>query len=117
MGKIIENKDRVDTNTLRTYEQVDVRHTIKEWLKMRGVDVCIKEQHHRKVKIDDLVYMALIDNGLKFNTTNKMYVGYYICVGAHRCGLWHDDKYCEVPEEIYNEAKEENEQFAKGGKA
>ena len=113
--KIIENKNRVDSDTLRTYEQIDVRHIIKEWLKHRGVKVCSYMFNMRRVKMDDLIYMALIEYRLKFNTTNKMYVGYWLAVGAHRCGLFHDDKYCEVPDDVFEEAKKENEAFAKGG--
>lgn len=114
--KTVKNSNKVDKETLKTYEQIDVRHVIKEWLLLRGVGVCKFELGIRCVKLSDLVYMALIDYGLKSNATNKMYVDYWLRVGAHRCGLTHTENICEVPEDIYNEAKQENEAFAKGGK-
>lgn len=116
--KKIESKNKVDKETISTYEQIDTRKTIKEWLLHRGVSVCSCNGNtpcKYVVLLDDLVYMAIIDNCLKFNQTNKQYVAYWLCVGAHRLGLWHDNKYMEVTQEIYDEAKAENEAFVKGG--
>lgn len=113
MGNKIENKDRVDEQTLNMYSEINAKDVILEYLLLRGEDACINKNGERLLFLDDLLDMALIVYRLKFSQTNKRYVSYWLSINSKRQGIRYDEKRVFVPEEIYNEAKRRNDEFRK----
>ncbi len=71
-NKIIENKNKVDKETLKTYSEIDGIEVIKETLLYKGLEIC----HDMRIDMKRLSETALVLYGLKNNSTNKLYVDY-----------------------------------------
>jgi hypothetical protein len=116
---IIKDANRVEPETLRTYEEMDGLKVIEELLLFKGEEICMRHKGQLMVSMDDLEKMAHITYGLKVNASNKLYVAMHLFRYYKRADLIPDDstvrlrKYIIVPNDIFDRVKELNDQFRK----
>ncbi len=116
---LIKDTNRVESETLRTYEEMDGLKVIEELLLFKGEEICMRHKGQRMVSMDALEKMAHITYGLKVNASNKLYVGMHLFRYYKRADLLPDDRaggmrsYIIVPDDVFDRAKELNDQFRK----
>lgn len=103
----ILNRNRVDGELLKVYEEIDGFKVIKELLLHRGKNVCQDLRVDKKL----LDRMALIVYGLKSNPTNKLYVGFALDRFYRRYDLVTPNGSIKVPVKIYDEVEKINNQY------
>lgn len=110
MDKKIENKDRVNKDTIQVYQQIDIMDVIRETLLCKGVEVCTNERLVAKKYLED---SALYLYELKANSTNRLHVGMTIDRLCQINGLCVEksNKWVEVPKNIYDEVKTINDSY------
>lgn len=113
--KEIENKNKVDINTIKKYDEINGHDVIRETLLYKGCEICSEKSSVRYLQKKHLEETALYLYGLKVNATNKLYVGYALDIYWRRNDLLPIDKsgYIVVPEDIYNECKKINDSYRK----
>ena len=91
-------KDFVDKETLKTYEEIDALKIIEQYLLFKGTDYVAKSM---EVHISHLEEMAHIHYGLKVNATNKMYIGFFLeKYFLHNFMI--QGKYVKIPKDIFD---------------
>ena len=114
--KAIENKNKVDINTIKKYDEINGHDVIRETLLFKGCEICSEKASVRYLQKKYLEETALYLYGLKVNATNKLYVSYALDIYWRRNDLLPTiDKggYVVVPEDIYNECKKINDSYKK----
>lgn len=111
--RTIENKDRVDKNTIEKYDQINGHDVIRETLLFKGCEICYEIASVRYLQKKYLEDTAFYLYGLKVNATNRLYIGYVLDRYWRRNDLQPFDMkgYVIVPEDIYNECKRINESY------
>lgn len=110
MDRKVEDKDRVNKETIQVYQQIDIMAVIRETLLCKGVEICTRDRVISKRLLED---SALYLYELKANSTNRLYVGLTIdrlCQMNDLC-TGKDDKWVKVPDAIYSEVKEINDKY------
>ncbi len=106
--KYIQDKDKVEIEYIKTYEQIDGLQVIEDLLLFKGVGIVDAKKTVSQKMLDD---MALITYNLKVNQTNRLYVGMYLDKFYHRAGLICDSRRIKVPADIYDKVKEVNDRY------
>lgn len=106
--KTVNEKDFVNKNDLKTYDEIDGLKVIEELLLFKGVEIAGAVKVVHKKHLDD---MALVVYNLKVNATNRLYVGMQLDKFYHRAGLVCDSGRVKVPTDIYNRVKELNDSY------
>lgn len=107
----IENKNRVDAESIKTFREIDVISVIKEHVLYKGIE-CVSTK--RTLLIKDIVPTALYHYGLKKNPTNVMYADYGLTLSAKRQGLFYPyngKQQVQLSVEPFEELKEEDFKF------
>lgn len=107
--KTVESKERVNTETLQLYDNIDGLKVIEEALLFHGCEIV----HNKHVNIKYLERVALVTYGLKSSGTNKLYVGLYLDRFFKRNGLsnGHGAKNIRVPDDVYDRVKALNDSY------
>ena len=105
----IDDKNRVESSTLKTYENINLYDVIRETLLCKGVGVVASGYILKKLLEDSALYLY----DLKANATNRLFVGLTIDRLCQVNGLAHEksDKLVKVPMDIYNEVSEINNRY------
>lgn len=113
--KAIENKNKVDINTIKKYDEINGHDVIRETLLFKGCEICSEKASIRYLQKKYLEETALYLYGLKVNATNKLYVSYALDIYWRRKDLLpiNNGGYVVVPEDIYNECKKNNDSYKK----
>ena len=106
----IDDKNRVDSLTLETYENINLFDVIRETLLCKGVGAVSSNGYISKKLLED---SALYLYDLKANATNRLFVGLTIDRLCQMNGLAHEksDKCVKVPVDIYNEVSAINNRY------
>lgn len=108
MGKVIDRKNFVSGDYIKTYEDIDGLLVIEELLLFKGEKICENGMCVSLKMLDD---MALISYNLKVNATNRLYVGIFLDKFYHRNGLVLSGGKIRVPKGIYEKVKAINSQY------
>lgn len=106
--KAINDTDRVDEQTLKTYQEINGLDVIEELLLFKGVGIAGSIRTVHKKYLDDT---ALALYNLKVNATNRLYVGLQLDRFYLRSGLVCDSGRIRVPNDIYNRVKKLNDSY------
>ncbi len=108
MDKKINNKDFVEKDLIKTYQEIDGLAVIEELLLFKGCKIAGATKIVHKKYLDD---MALVLYNLKVNSTNRLYVGMQLDKFYLRNDLVCDSGRVKVPVEIYNRVKKLNDSY------
>lgn len=106
--KKIESKDRVDPETIKTFEQIDGYDVMRELFIFKGEDRVCRDM---RVDFKLLVEAALVVYDLKYSSNNKLYVSFYLNRFYKKEGLITPNGSIKVPVSIYDECKAINDQY------
>lgn len=106
--KRIEEKNFVEKERVRLYEEIDGLEVIEELLLFKGVEIAGATRVVHKKYLDD---MALVHYNLKVNATNRLYVGMQLDRFYKRAGLVCDSGRVKVPKNIYDRVKVLNDSY------
>lgn len=107
--KLIEDKNKVSSELIKIYEEIDGLLVIEELLLHKGENFA-KDLRLQRKHIDQ---MALIVYGLKSNETNKLYVGYSLDRFFRNKDLVTPNGMIKVPVDIYDKVEKINNQYRK----
>lgn len=110
MSRLIADKDKIDTQTINKYDEIDGLHVIEEFLLTKG-----EENYQNIIPLKELESMALVCYGLKVNATNKLNVGIRLDKYFLRQGMMSTKRTSSVitPKDIWERVKGVNDQFRK----
>lgn len=108
MEKIVNTKDFVPADIIKTYQQINGHDVIEELLLFKGVEVAGAARVVHKKYLEET---ALVLYGLKVNATNKLYVGLHLDKYYRRAGLVCDSGRIKVPSDIYDKVKKLNDSY------
>lgn len=106
--KKIDNKDRVNKDTIELYDNINGFDVIEELFLYKGEDRVCRDM---KVNFKDLLDAAFILYGFKVNPTNKLYVSFHLTRFYKKEGLITPNGRIVAPVSIYNETKAINDKY------
>lgn len=107
--KTVSHQNLVDKETLKRYDDIDGLKVIEEYLLYKGTD---DVGNRLFINIKLLEEMALIVYGLKSNSTNKLYVGWYLDKFYKRNNLFGKDRrLIKIPEDIFEKVDKIHAQY------
>lgn len=104
----IESKDKVDKETIDVYDSINGFDVMKELFLFKGEDRVCRDM---RVEFKDLLDAAFILYGLKVNSTNKLYVSFYLTRFYKKEGLITPNGRIIAPVSIYDEIKAINDKY------
>lgn len=108
MEKVINKKDFVSSEVIKTYQEIDWFLVMKELLMCKGDDFLYKETEINKKQIEE---MCIFVYGLKSNSTNKLYVGVSLDKFFRNDNSATRSNYVKIPQYLIDEVNEMNKQF------
>lgn len=104
----IANNDRVDKDTIELYDSINGFDVMEELFLFKGEDRVCRDM---RVNFKDLLDAAFILYGFKVNSTNKLYVSFYLNKFYKREGLITPNGSIKVPVSIYDKVKSINDKY------
>jgi hypothetical protein len=104
--KAIDEKNKVNKETIRLYDEIDGLKVIEEFLLFKGTE----GYEDLECDVKDLEKMAHMVYGLKVNATNKLYVGWHLHKFLKRNDML-DGSWVRIPKVIFDKAQKMHNEF------
>lgn len=106
--KTIEDKNRVGNDNIKLYNKINGFDVMEELLLFKGEDFICKDM---RVDFKHLLDAAFVLYELKVNSTNKLYVSFYLNRFYKNEGLITPNGSIKVPISIYEKVKAINDNY------